>query len=184
VSAPIPDRIAQLEAAQPVTRREKVAIALELAHLRGLPYVPRPDGPPETDYGVLADVALEAALPTDDEVEAAVMGIPMERYEATDPAEIVRAVLKLLDPPDDGEHVLDVVQEKLVRGWKVTGSCFSCRRIWTATDQVMGLADQAVRMAHRDYLEQPTDEEPLMLVGHRTSRSVSVTDRRMPRTAH
>lgn len=184
MSAPIPDRIAELEAAQPVTRREKVAIALELAHLRGLPYVPRPGGPPETDYGVLADVALEAALPTDDEVEALVWNIPSEPYEAPDPNDIIRAFLHLLDAPDEGEHELQVDSEKLVRGWTVTGSCFSCRRIWTATDQVLGLADQAVRMAHRDYLEQPTDEEPLMLVGRRSSRSVSVTDRRMPRTAH
>lgn len=184
MSAPIPDRIAQLEAQQPSTRREKVAIALELAHLRGLPYVPRESGPPETDYGVLADVALEAALPTDEEVEAAVAGISTERYESTDPADIVRAILHLLDTPDEGDHEMRIEAEKLVRGWKVTGSCFACRRIWEATDTVAGFADQAVRFAHRDYLDLPTGEEPMLLVGHRTSRSVSVTDRRMPRTAH
>lgn len=165
-------------------RRHLVAIALEQAHLRGTPYIPNPQGgPPTTDWGAFADAALDAVLPTDEQVEAAVAAIPFEPYESPDRAEIVRAVLHLLDPPDEGEHILDVHVEKGAT-WHVRGACASCRRIWEARDTVLGLADQAVRFAHRDYLEQPTGEEPVMLVGRRTHRAVVVTDRRMPRIAH
>jgi hypothetical protein len=179
------EREAELAAWEPTTRRDKVARALELAHLRGTPYRANPEGgPPLVDYGVFADAALDAGLPTDEEVEHTIYNLAFEPYESPDRDEIVRAVLHLFDPPDEGVHELDVMVEKMAKGWRATGTCFSCRRIWTAEADQLGYADQAVRSAHWDYLELPTQEPPVLLVGRHTATRVTVTDRRMPRAAH